>query len=234
MLKIAIVEDNRESSENLKRLILQCGREIHEETDIHCYYDGLSFIEEYTADYDIVMMDIEMPHMNGMEAAKKLREMDREVCLIFLTVMSQYVFAGYDVDASAFLVKPVNEDLFRAEFQRICKKVSRRNSFTYVFSVDDEHVRVNGREIIYVESLNHYCLFHTERGTFRMLTAMKKVENELREFGFLRSDNSYLVNPMYIRNWSRDTVIMENGERIPVSRARKKDFFARLAGIIGE
>lgn len=118
MIKVAIVEDDLSSQHMLTSYLHQYEKSKEELFEIHCFTNGLAFIDNYTADYDLIFMDIEMPFMNGMEAAKKLRERDEDVALIFMTIFSQYSLFGYEVDASAFLIKPLNYDIVKNKLDR--------------------------------------------------------------------------------------------------------------------
>lgn len=235
MILVAIVEDNEDSISGLKNLLKAVQKELNDLIEVETFSNGLDFIESYEPKYDLVFMDIDMPLMNGIEASKKLREKDNDVELIFTTALSQYALFGYDVNASAYLVKPFTED--RKSIERIKKVISRKmeeEKNFYVFTKDKSASKVLYNHITYVESFNHYCVFHTNTGeTFRRTCSMKSVEEELSPHGFLRSDNSYLINPLYALKWEKDTIDI-NGDLIPVSRSRRKEFFEKLTVSIGE
>lgn len=226
-MKVAIVEDDRESAQDLKRSLQKYQLEIRENMEVVCFYNGLNFIEEYTADYDFVFMDIEMPLLNGMEAAKRLRERDAGVDIVFLTAMSQYAILGYDVGAAAFLVKPVSESDLYTKLQRIIDRRRRNKDVFLIFLKDSQHIKIPCRDIVYVESSNHYCIFHTEGGEFRKLISLREVEKILSGKGFIRSSNSFLVNVAYVSGWGKDKVIA-NGVEIPISRSMRKGFMDEL------
>lgn len=233
MIKIAIVEDHRESAYRLESFLKKYQWEIKETIDVTCFSNGLNFIEDYSADFDIVFMDIEMPLMNGMEAAKKLRKMDSRVDLIFLTVMSQYAVFGYDVNASAFLVKPVDETVLRVKLKKIIERRRRDNDRFIIFEKNSEHARVFYRDILYVESMNHYCFFHTKNAAYRKLVPLREVEKSFRENEFIRCNNSFLVNVAYVTNWSKDSVILDGSITLPISRAKRKSFLDELTKQFG-
>lgn len=234
MIKIAIVEDHGESADRLESFLKSYQREIKENIEITCFSNGLNFIEDYSADFDIVFMDIEMPLMNGMEAAKELRKRDNRVDLIFLTVMSQYAVFGYDVDASAFLVKPVDESVLRVKLKRIVERRRKDDERFMIFGENGVYARVGYRDILYVESLNHYCIFHTKGREYRKLIPLREVEKLFKENGFLRCNNSFLVNTAYVTNWSKNSVILNEKITLPVSRAKKKKFLDELTKQFGE
>ncbi|MBR1813100.1 MAG: response regulator transcription factor [Lachnospiraceae bacterium] len=118
MIRIAVVEDEKEYSDQLFSYLERFRKETHQAVSAELFCDGMSFLDEYKGDFDIVFMDIAMPHMNGLEAAKKLRQVDGIVCLIFITTLAQYAIRGYEVDALDFLVKPVTYELFRLKLEK--------------------------------------------------------------------------------------------------------------------
>lgn len=107
MLKIAIVEDEEEEvallEEGIKRFFAESGTEYITAV----FRNGMKFLEGYRGDCDVVLMDIEMPLLDGFRTAQKLREIDPSVTLIFITNMPNYAVKGYEVDALGFIVKPV-------------------------------------------------------------------------------------------------------------------------------
>ena len=100
MVKIAIVEDSPSDSKTLIRYVKEYSRSINVEVNISAFDNAVKFLDKYTPEFDIVFMDIEMPYMNGMEASKKLRELDQKVILIFVTNLAKYAIKGYEVQAS--------------------------------------------------------------------------------------------------------------------------------------
>ena len=106
MLRCAIVEDSPRELEHLKECLARYSAERDIPLETTVFGDAASFLEHYRADYDIVFMDIELPGINGMEAAHRLREIDRQVILIFVTNMAQFAVKGYEVDALDYIIKP--------------------------------------------------------------------------------------------------------------------------------
>ena len=108
MLGIAIVEDDREQAALLETHIKRYAAEHQLVVSVSVFYDAVTFLEKYTQGYQMIFMDIKMPMLDGMDAARFLRERDQKVVLVFVTTMRQYAIQGYDVDAADFIVKPVN------------------------------------------------------------------------------------------------------------------------------
>lgn len=233
-MKIAVVEDNRDCASRLERSLKRFQEEYHEPIEIAFFSNGMNFIEDYTADFDVVFMDIEMPMMDGMQAARLLREKDKEVAIVFLTVMARHALFGYEVEAADFLIKPAEYAKLAKCLQKILARRSRDKAACIVFSGKDGTARIAYREIVYVESLNHWCIFHTaDGGEHRMLIPMKKAEELLAGSGFLRCNNSYLVNVSYVTGWNKSSVSV-NGTDLPISRGKRKEFLDELTKWFGE
>ena len=233
-MKIAVVEDNRDWASRLERSLRRFQEEYHEPIEIVFFSNGMNFIEDYTADFDVVFMDIEMPMMDGMQAARLLREKDKEVAIVFLTVMARHALFGYEVEAADFLIKPAEYAKLAKCLQKILARRSRDKAACIVFSGKDGTARIAHREIVYVESLNHWCIFHTAGGAeYRMLIPMKRAEELLAGSGFLRCNNSYLVNVSYVTGWNKSSVSV-NGTDLPISRGKRKEFLDELTKWFGE
>ena len=112
LLNIALCEDETTTAERMQRFLQQYAEEFHEGIQVSVFSNGVDFLENYTPRFDIVFMDIMMPLMDGMEVAEKLRAIDRDTTLVFVTNMAQYAIRGYEVDASDFIVKPVSYNEF--------------------------------------------------------------------------------------------------------------------------
>ena len=104
-MKIAIVEDKQQHIETLKDHLSKYSKDNGIFFDVHTFSDGLKFLDAYNIPFDIVFMDVEMPHINGIETAKRLRKIDRNVCLVFITEFSQFAINGYEVEAFDFIAK---------------------------------------------------------------------------------------------------------------------------------
>ena len=124
-MRIAVVEDEEICRRELRSCIEEfMGRDGREwgTPEISEFSDAEAFLSGYRSVYDIVFMDIEMPGMSGMRVAEKLREMDGDVTLVFVTKMAQFAIKGYEVDAFDYILKPVNRQRFFSTFSRILKK----------------------------------------------------------------------------------------------------------------
>ena len=128
MINVAIVEDEKKAAELLVSYFGKYGKEYGVDFRTVCFDNPVDFLTKYSAGYDMVMMDIEMPDIDGMATVRKLREVDSEVMVIFVTNLAQYAVKGYEVDAFDFIVKPVIYAEFAMKLTRAVKNIRSRDS----------------------------------------------------------------------------------------------------------
>lgn len=233
MIKAAIVEDDDDYAEVLLGYIQRYTGETKESIVCERFSDGANFIDDYRGRFDIVFMDIAMPHMNGLEAAKRLRAQDGNVCLIFITTLAKYAIRGYEVSALDFLVKPVEYDLFRTKLQKAVEYCRRNADNSVCLFCSDGMRRINYSGISYVESDRHYIIYHTDGGELRTRGTMRAVKEQLEGKGFAAIRNSTLVNLAHVSRFHGNEVTVD-GEVLPIARAAKKEFLQALAAWMGK
>jgi len=228
MLKIAVVEDDKESSDKLKEYIDKYCGENGEEAQVKYFSDGVDIASEYTADYDIILMDIVMKHMDGLKAAEYIRTMDKDVIIVFITNDARYAIKGYAVEALSFLLKPVSYIAFSQEFGRCVNKIKNRNVNYIVFSTENGMDRVAVDKIIYIESQNHKMIVNTPDRQYCVYDTMRNLENKLSKEQFSRCNNCYLINLAYVKGVHGDFVQTDVNE-LKISRSRRKGFLDDIA-----
>ena len=231
-MKIAIVDDENESMNTLCGYVEQFGKEENAAFSIIKFCTGIDFISEYTADYDIIFMDIRMPLMSGMETARRLRTLDESVPLIFVTNLEKYAVKGYEVNAFDFLVKPVSYYAFKTKFARAVQSAKKHKGRELCVKTDVGVAKVNVKDIFYAEVTGRYVTLHTKQGNLEFKRSMKDTEEILKEDGFVRCDNSFLVNLSYVTNIDKQSAMVA-GDSVPVSRARRKFFINALTLFAG-
>lgn len=233
MIKIAVVEDEKRWSDAFLDYIRRYSAERKMTVSADVFPDGMEFISSYEGGYDLVLMDIAMPHMNGLEAAQRLRATDEYVCLIFITTMAQYAVKGYEVNAFDFLVKPVEYELFKIKMDKVLARIESGGNKSYTVVTASGMRKLPLSDIRYVESAKHYLYFHTTDKEYKM----RAVLNDIREFflsnGFAEVNRSILVNLAFIEGYSAAEVNLFGGETLPLSRIYKTEFLKNLASHLG-
>lgn len=232
MINIAIVEDDKEQAAELETALRQYSDEYNTPLQISVFYNAVVFLEKYTAEYDIIYMDIMMPMMNGMDASRILREKDDQVMLIFVTSMQQFAIQGYEVGASDFIVKPVNYPEFKLKFTRVLARLPEKENKDILVKTETGFVRLTPAQITFVEVRGHHCVYHTVLGEYRQYQTMKNVEAQLARHGFVKCNNFLLVNLAHVSKIEGMSVIVD-GEELQISHPRRKEFSQRFAEFTG-
>jgi DNA-binding LytR/AlgR family response regulator len=174
-----------------------------------------------------------MRNVDGMTAAAKIREADKNVIIIFITNMSQYAIKGYSVGALNFLLKPVSYFAFAEELRRALEKLENKRPMYLAAHVAGGIVRLEASEILYVEVMKHKIFIHAKTVVAEDYLPMKEMEQKLSGHLFARCNNCYLVNLEHVKGIV-DGFCLVGEEKLAISRSRKKPFMEALAGYLGE
>lgn len=233
MIHIALVEDEEEYRKvflgYLRRYEQESGRQFR----ISVFSDGEDIVSSYKADYDLILMDIAMRFMDGMTAAEKIRELDQEVVIIFITNMPQFVMKGYAVDALDYVLKPVNYFAFSQRIERAISRMSRRREQYFTVPVRGGIRKLSVSNILYVEVQDHDLLFHTRNESILTRGSLAEVEAKLGNAGFFRCNKYCLVNLAFADSLQGIDLVVA-GEHIQVSRAKKKAMLDALNNYLNE
>lgn len=221
LIKIAIVEDDETCTACLQELLVRYEKEYGEAFHIDTFSSGIDFISDYTAEYDLIFMDIDMPLMNGYKTAQFLRKVDSEVALIFVTNLAKYAIKGYEVDACDFIIKPVDYKSFSVKLKKAIARLEKNQENYLTVTSRNGVLKVYYSEIYYITVFQRYVMLHTKKGPIEMHTSMKELEVKLKDTTFIRGDNSSMVNLTYVTAVNQEGAIV-NGELIPCSRNRRK------------
>lgn len=229
VMKIAIVEDTLMHVETLENYISKFQREEGGAFQVFTYSDGLKFLDSYKSGFDIIFMDINMPYIDGLETAKRLREMDKYTCLIFITEHSSYAVKGYEVAAFDFIVKPVEYEKFRAKFMNAIEAV-RKNDRGKICIKNKDFIRmIKVADIIYVASEGHKLIYHLAGEEVETWDTLDAVEGKLPPELFARCGKSFLVNLSAVVTVKGNELTLSNSEILQISRLKKKEFIESLA-----
>jgi two-component system response regulator LytT len=231
--KVAIVEDHKPSADVLTGYLQRYSKENNVEFDIVYFSDGDQIVFEYKPIYDIIFLDIEMRILDGMTSARRIREFDKDVVIIFITNMSQYAVKGYEVDALSYLLKPITYFAFSQELKRAIEKIKTKENNYFIFSTKDETIRLHTSEVLYIESVKHKLIIHTKDKQYVINGPMREIENKLSNFNFFRCNNCYLVNLARVTGVKDNFVLVEDRQLL-ISRPRKKVFMEALTKYFGD
>ena len=237
MINIAIVEDNAGELGQLRECIDRYAKEHGETFSVTSFSDGLAFLDKYGHGYDIIFMDINMPYESGLGIAKRLRVIDPDVCLIFVTQMAQYAINAYDVNARDYILKPVVYSAFAFRFEKAIASVRAAvAAHNYIFvKTQKGMVRIDVNDIYYIEVIRHMVIYHMTDRNIESWESLKNVESALGALAgsqFVRCNNCFLVNLRYVDKAEGDTVYIGR-EQLKMSRARRKEFLNAFTLYLG-
>ena len=230
---IAVVEDTKSERELLQGFVEQYCREKGLELQLELFEDGASFLERYPAALDVVLLDIEMPGLSGLDTARRLREFDKTVQILFISYLVQYAIEGYLVDAADFLPKPVAYPTFSSRMDRVMGKLRFYAPRFLMTSYAKEPISCQIQQISYIESLNKKTILHLADGReYFSSEPLYALEEKLRGEAFFRCHNAFLVNLGHVCTVGANDLTVP-GHSIPVSKYRKKEFLQKLAACRG-
>ncbi len=233
MLRIAIVEDEENYISVLKDYLERYKQESGEQIEVTVYHDGDEIAAFYRAQFDIILMDIEMKFIDGMTAAEEIRKVDSSVFIIFITNAPQYAIRGYEVGALDYILKPVSYFTFSQKLGRAVTKLKKRSEKWITISVKGGVMRMALSDIYYIESEGHSLIYHTKEGPAVSSATLKSVETIMEKMEFVRINKCYLVNLEHVDGVKEKYAIV-HGENLLISRSRMKPFMQELTRYWGE
>ena len=216
-MDIAVVDDEKAIREHICALI----EEQQPGSRIEAYPTGEELLTSGKR-FDIVFLDIQMEGMNGIEAARNLREQQGDTVLIFITGIKEYVFDALDLYAFQYLLKPIDEDKFAEVLQRAVREVGRKKERRVLF-IKSRNLTLDQSEILYIESRAKKVEIHTVRQTIEIYAAMDELEGQLGE-EFYRCHRAYIVNMDCITEYDSESITLTNGDRVYLTKKKYGEF----------
>lgn len=233
MLRIAVCEDEKLQRKTLKDYISKIFNEISKEYELIEFESGEELLSNYPRDLDILLLDIQMGDINGMDTARKLREFDNNVEIIFITGVWEYVQEGYEVKAYRYLIKPVDFENFKKQFNSCINNIEKSSKADIIVIYKGETNKINVSSIVYIETEGRNTIIHTKNGSYKSNSGINKLEKELENKSFIRCHNSFLINLDYINKICQSSVKLGDYE-ITVSRHKMKELKLRFTSFLGD
>ena len=238
MYKVAIIDDEKSVAAEIRALLEEYGSERKAEFQIQEYGSGDEFLRGGDADFDIILLDINMPGSNGIQVAKRIRRANGEAVIIFCTNYAQYALNGYEVNALGYLIKPIKKGPFWRNLDRTLNVLRNKRQEKLLVKTKDGQVVVNPSDIVYIEVERHNLFFHilAERGTSELRTrgTMREMFDRLQSMNFAKCSACYLVNMEHITSVQKGVVCCTGGANLFISRKFQKEFMARFMQYIEE
>lgn len=223
-MKIAVVDDEIREREIIARYIGEWA-EAKKELVEFFYFDGSEeflFSWEDVKDYALLVLDIEMGGISGLELAKKIRFEDKRIPIIFVTGYDEYMQYGYDVSALHYLLKPVNKEKLFQALNKLSEK--EENTKNLILNSEDEVRRIPIANALYIEASGHRSILHTTDEVICLKESFGDMEKRLLPMGeAVKCHRAYLVNLRFVSAIRNANLILDNGENLPISRSQMKN-----------
>lgn len=234
MIRIAFVEDDAATAQAAKAYLGRYSQEKGIPLQADHYQRAEPLLDGYTPRYELILLDIRLKGgMTGMEAAQKIRKLDTSVQIMFITSLARYAVKSYEVGALDFVVKPVSYYQFAMKLDKAVRVIRRSEDVSLAVPTTRGLKVLPSREITFLEVRDHELVYHTGAGEYRTRASLNKLEEQLRGHGFLRTTVSHLANMRYVSEIDGTMLVLTTGDRLPISRARRKDVLAGLARYLG-
>lgn len=225
-LRIAYCEDESVQLLLMKQLIEEWEKQSGNMCTYSAYESGKAFLFENQENYpfDLLILDIDMEGMDGMELSRKVRESDSKIPIVFLTNRREYVFEGYEVNAFRYLLKPINFSKLGTLLDEISKQYLTEKYYL-IEKQEGETVKISLDDIYYMEANGHYLNIYLQSKEYRLKKSLQEIADTIRknrgsleQAGFVYTHRSYLVHLKYIERVKKTECIMENKIKVPISR----------------
>ncbi|MDL2254191.1 LytTR family DNA-binding domain-containing protein [Ruminococcaceae bacterium OttesenSCG-928-I18] len=221
-MRIAIVDDCQTDRDELAVLASKTCEKLGVPCDIFPFISGIAFLQKFQrGHYDVILLDIFMNELNGIDTAHKIREVDKQVCIVFTTVTKDYAVQGFEVKASHYLVKPCTADKMESAL-RFCltRQVLDERYIAVKEGYHEYHLLLSN--ILYTAMGRNYVILHTTRGEIKVYTSFVKfAPHLLNDARFVQCAYGVLLNMDHVNRLEKDGFVLDSGHSIPVP---KRDF----------
>ena len=216
-MKIAICDDDTTFIDKVKKDILKM-QTLDNEFSFYEFTCGEDFIADFSKKkYDLVILDIEMKHLNGLQTAEYLRKIDEDVMMIFLTSYDKFACQGYEVKAFRYILKNQPEPIYIKQLHDTIQEFYRNKRYMIV-SCNRSEEKLLTTNILYIEVFSHKILIHTFKTDYEEKGKLSDYEKKLSDCLFVRIDKSTLVNVTNIESIRKNEVILKNNKTLYASR----------------
>ena len=213
-LNIAVCDDEAKILEEIASFIKQ----EFPQSKVQAYSSGDTFISSSQERPDVLLLDIDMPGMSGMEVASLLAQEKAQTLIVFVTAHDELVYDSFKYHPFAFVRKKFLADELRNVLNDCKKEIEGRNRH-FVFQTASKTINLSQSDILYFESQANYLAVYTKDGEYRLRSTMTNIENELQNGDFLRIHKGFLVNLEHIKILKSDTLELDNGVMLPIGKS---------------
>ena len=215
-------------SDYIKRYKSETGLSVQ----VLSYDSGEKLLRRYPFEMDLIFLEIPFAKINGIEIARRIREADNHVSIVFLTTVLNHVLEAYEVRADNYLIKPLRYSRFLKEVEQARARHGQNRFF-----IEDNSsgiYKIYTKSICYIETQEHNTRIHTETDSILSHKRMKEHEQALFEPYFIRTHTGFIVNLLFFEKLAQNEIILLSGQRIPVSRHRRAEVLSRIKSLFSQ
>lgn len=238
MIKIAVCDDNKDDAIIAREIIRQTAKDLHVQIDIDCYYSAYeieNMLLNKKKQLDVLILDIDIPGMSGLELAGELRKNNMNLIIVFLSNHEEFVFKAFEFQPFRYIRKTKIKVEMPLTIQAVVKIIEMQEDEQLFFHTDDGETKVTISEIMYFDTEKRKVALHLQNGNKVLVN--KKISGLLEiinKDSFIMIHRSCVVNANYIKNISNDTIILDNDEKLIISRPRCKEVRKTILRLFGE
>ena len=236
LLRIGICDDNLIFASKIETLLMSISKKRLIDMYIEVYSDGCELWRDISegAIFDILYLDIEMIQINGIDVARRIRENDKDVIIIFISNYDNYLIDLFEVEPFRFIKKPVKEELFVNYFMKAYERILQDETY-FEYRFNKIPYKILTKNIIYFESYGRIIKVKYVNGEGKFYGKLSFVENQLQlgKIPFLRIHQSYLVNYKFVNKISFSNVVLMDGTELKISEDRQKAIRMKYNELLG-
>lgn len=223
MLKIALCDDEEIQARQIIKVIRKCGHQQEIEYQVDYFKSGTELLKQNIDEYELIILDIQIDEMTGIEIAGIIRETNQKIKIMFITAHQQYWPEGYKVLASRYLLKPISDQRLCNELMDIFEEI-RKSKLVIMATKDKSVAKVMISDIKYLEISGRKVLIHTQDDSYCSNNSLAYWYRKLKVHHFAYTHSSYLVNMKYVKLVERDKVTLITGDEVYMSLRKYKPF----------
>lgn len=228
MIKVGICDDNEIFLKEIQKIIMDYLQSKHITVDTHIYLEGeklLKDLNKETYPFDLLFLDVDMPHIDGIELAQKIRQIDKKVLLVFLTSIEDRVYETFKFNTFRFIRK-----LFRRTEIKECLdaaiEVLQKHQETYVLKSQEGLVKLPIEDIISITYINRHLEMETTTGCYiSKVVPFKEIIQQFKDKNFVCIHRSAMVNVKYIKTINKTFIKLDNNQKLSISRYKFNEIF---------
>ncbi|MDE7476449.1 MAG: LytTR family DNA-binding domain-containing protein [Lachnospiraceae bacterium] len=230
MYQIAVCDDEPAICKMVSDII----REWSQDIKVSCFSSGEALRDAYDF-FDVVSLDIDMKGINGIETGRQIRERDREIKIVYLTSYRDYVAGAFEVHAFQYLLKPISPIRLRQVLEEIFRYVKKADKQRILdFYTTEGMICIDTAEICYFEFVNRKIRMVTRQNTYYMTGKISSIYERICSMGFSMPHKSFVINLLHVKNVKNLEIFMDNGDRIPLSQKKQKEWKQELTNYLSE